>query len=526
MVNIPQNQDLTGRNRLTFNVIIGWLGQLVFVISGFILPRMIDSNLGKETLGIWDFAWSLITYFDFIYGGLLSSVNRYVAKYRSINKIDEVNTVVNSIFVVFYFFSALIVLSASSSFVWLPHFMREQLSTQVSDASWVIFYLGLGLAIKICLAVFGGILTGCHRWDLQHSINAANRLVTLVGMIVVLKCGGGLPTLALVFFCLETLVLSSRCPLVFRVCPGLKINPRLARWNTVLNMWRFGLKTLLPDLADMMSNQTFNLFLIWYIGPAALASYARPRALVSSIQSFVRRYALTLTPTASSLQAMSTEREIRDFFIRSGQFGSYVVFPMLAVLAILGGPILQIWMGREYADDFLPAVLALGYLPFLLQLPMSSILQGLNSHGRPGLFKFIGSVAGIGSAFIALKFFHSNAMQAAIALFLPFWITEFIATPLLAANKYKFSLKEYWLTSIFHPLLVMIPMIACLLVFRFTCTDSPLLTIFAGIPLGLLCFVLSYWIFGASIDIRNRYISYIKSSRFFRFCIKSTTPHD
>ena len=57
---------------------VGWLGQLVFVVSGFILPRMIDANLGKETLGIWDFAWSLITYFDFIYGGLLSSVNRYV----------------------------------------------------------------------------------------------------------------------------------------------------------------------------------------------------------------------------------------------------------------------------------------------------------------------------------------------------------------------------------------------------------------------------------------------------------------
>ena len=58
---------------------------------------------------------------------------------------------------------------------------------------------------------------------------------------------------------------------------------------------------------------------------------------------------------------------------------------MIAVLTIMGGPILKVWMGQEYADDLLPAVLALGFLPLLLQLPMNSILQGLNSHGRPGL---------------------------------------------------------------------------------------------------------------------------------------------
>ena len=164
--------------------------------------------------------------------------------------------------------------------------MREQLNTQVTDASWVIFYLGLGLAIKICLSVFAGIMTGCHRWDLQHGINATNRLITLLGMVTVIKTGGGLPTLALVYLSLETLVLSFRCPLVFRVCPGLKINPRLARRSTAFAMWRFGLKTLLPDLGDMLSNQTFSLFLVWYLGPAALASYARPRALVNNIQTF------------------------------------------------------------------------------------------------------------------------------------------------------------------------------------------------------------------------------------------------
>lgn len=516
MQTLSQDQDLTGKNRRTYNVIIGWLGQLVFVASGFILPRMINTNLGMETLGIWDFAWTLITYFEFIYGGMTSSVNRYVSRYRALGDIDSINTVVNSAFVVLVFFASLIALLSASFFLLLPIFFQERLGPQTTDAQWVILFLGLGLAIKIGLAVFGGVLTGCHRWDLHHGINTANRLITLLGMVVVLVLGGGLPVLALVYFLLETLVYASRCSLVHRICPGLKINPYLASKNMMINMWRFGLKTLLPDIGDLLSNQTFNLFLVWFLGPAALASYARPRALVRHIQTFVRRYAFTLTPTASSLQAMSADQEICKLFITSCQTGSYIVFPMIAVLTIMGGPILQFWMGSDYADNILPLILALGYLPLLLQLPLNSLLQGFNTHGWPGLFKFIAAVAGIGSAFLALSVFHASIATAAVALFVPFWISEFIATPLFAAKKHEFSLKEYWFTGVLQPLLVVGPMVLCLLVLRLSFPTHVLWPLLAGVPFSLLFFAVSYWFYGISPEKRNKFSPYFRLSKYLK----------
>lgn len=513
---ISGENDLTGRNRLAYNVFIGWLGQLVFVVSGFILPRMIDANLGKETLGVWDFSWSLITYFEFIYSSLTSSVNRYVAKNRATGDINGVNTAVNSAFFALLILAFIVALLSAGTAFLVPYFMKEQLGSQTVDAQWVIFFLGLSLVVKICLAVFGGILTGCHRWDLQHGINAANRLATLLGMVVVLTLGGGLAELAFVYLCLETVVLSSRCSLVFKVCPGLRIHPHFARRTTTLNMWRFGVKTLLPDLGDLLSNQTFNLLLVWYLGPAALAGYARPRALVRHIQTFTRRYSLTLTPTASSLQAMSADQEIHKLFIHSCRTGAYIVFPMVAVLVIAGGPILKIWMGQEYADDLLPAILALGYLPFLLQLPLNNILQGLNSHGWPGLFKFMASVTGIGCAFIALDLFHSNVMGAAVALFLPFCVSELIATPLYAARRHGFSLRQYWLSGIFQPLFVMTPMIVCLLVFRLTWLARPVLILLIGVPISLLSLAVSYWFFGASEEFQKKVLAHVYSCKYFK----------
>ena len=45
-------KGLTGRERIAWNVITGWLGHSVRIVVGFVLPRMIDNELGAEVLGI------------------------------------------------------------------------------------------------------------------------------------------------------------------------------------------------------------------------------------------------------------------------------------------------------------------------------------------------------------------------------------------------------------------------------------------------------------------------------------------
>jgi O-antigen/teichoic acid export membrane protein len=74
--NVTGDKDLTGRSRLVSNVLFTWGGQMVFFVSGFIMPRMIDRALGKEVLGVWDFSWSLVAYFRFVDMGVTASVNR------------------------------------------------------------------------------------------------------------------------------------------------------------------------------------------------------------------------------------------------------------------------------------------------------------------------------------------------------------------------------------------------------------------------------------------------------------------
>ena len=89
-ISIEAEADLSGRNRLFRNVLSSWAGHLVFIISGFIMPRMIDTHAGQSGLGVWDFGWSLVSYFGFVQAGICSSVNRYMAKYRAVNDVQSV----------------------------------------------------------------------------------------------------------------------------------------------------------------------------------------------------------------------------------------------------------------------------------------------------------------------------------------------------------------------------------------------------------------------------------------------------
>src|SRR5690606_12148260 len=93
----PRKADVAGRDRMGRNVAFAWGGYMVNVVTGFIVPRLISAQLGQTTLGIWDFSWSIVSYFGLVQLGLGSSVSRYVAKYRSVGDHHGLNVSVSTV---------------------------------------------------------------------------------------------------------------------------------------------------------------------------------------------------------------------------------------------------------------------------------------------------------------------------------------------------------------------------------------------------------------------------------------------
>jgi O-antigen/teichoic acid export membrane protein len=488
----PQ-EDFTGRDRLVSNVIFGWGAHFVFIVAGFIMPRMIDRRLGQELLGVWDFAWSLVSYFGLVQAGIGSSVNRYVARYRAAGDICGVNRIVSSASCVLGVAGLLVLGLTVAVSLLLPQLFGARLEENVLEAQWVVFFLGIGLVIEISLSAFSGVLTGCHRWKLHNITKSGRHAATVTGMIVALLMGGGLQSLAVMSFAGLILAYATRVVLAHRVCKGLRLRPSFVGWEMIGKLFVFGGKTLIPSVSNLLLNHTTSILIMAFLGPAALALYARPRSLILHVSSLVHKMAYVLIPTTSSLQSMGDLKGIRDLLIKSVRYSFYMVLPMVLVLVVFGGPILQLWMGPRYANGLVPAILAVGYFATMVQIPTLMILGGLNAHGRAGIARFVASLCSVGLIFLALGYLEWGIVGTAAAVTLPLTIVNLVYLPLLICRRVELDMRQYLLSLAVRPVVHVLPFAICLVVARLVFNTEPLIGLLWGGAVGGTILAVLYW---------------------------------
>jgi O-antigen/teichoic acid export membrane protein len=485
-------KDLTGRSRLVSNVLFIWAGQIVYFIGGFIMPRMIDHKLGQEVLGVWDFSWSLATYFRFVDMGITASVNRYVARHWAKREIDGINRVVSSATFALLIAAAVVFVANIIVVVTLPHWFGTRLNGYALITQKSVFCLGVMLSAQTALGAFNGVLTGCHRWELQSMRNSTWQFLTVAAMLIALWLGAGLVTLAAITALGQIFAHATLVAMAYRACPGLKLKRTEIHWKTIKELYIYSGKTLLPTVSEMFLNQTTSVLIIGGLGPAALAIFTRPRALLRQMDSLERKMAMILVPTTSSLESHGNMKEIEMLLVKSVRYSIYLVLPLVLVLVIFGGEVMRIWMGPAYANWILPAVLAIGFLGTCIQTPILSMLEGLNAHGRAGLGQFAGSVLSAVAVLVALKFFHAGLTAAAVAVTVPLLLVNVMYLPVLLCRRLGQSLGKFYAQVAVRPLLHVLPFTICLVIGRLFFKGYPVAAV-AVCLIGSASLAISYW---------------------------------
>jgi O-antigen/teichoic acid export membrane protein len=485
--------DATGQDRFRRNVAFAWGGYLVNIIAGFVMPRLISDRLGQTILGVWDFAWSLVGYFALTQLGISSSVQRYVARYRALGEHDNLSRSVSTIGLSLRISAIATLLLTVATAMWIvPHF-QARLGEGMETTRMVVLFLGAELAISMWLTVYGGIVVGCHRWDAHNLISAVGYAVMTVGMIAALMMGGGLVSLAAVHCVSMSACEVARWRLARKVCPEFVMNFGLANWKVWREQARFSAKSILPSVADLISNQSLSLLITMFLGPSALAIYSRPRNLMSQGRTMAAKFGSILIPTASSLQAQSDKAQLQATFIKSAAFLSMLAMPGIGFLIVFGNELMRVWMGSQYVYPGLITILAIGCFPSIIQEPITGILAGMNRHGRLALFKLAGSICCAIVLAIGLKFLHWQLWGAALAFAAPLFIVDSLVAPVLACRAVEVKLLHYLNNAYFKPLLGTVPIVLLLEIAKLTYSSNRILA--GGCAVVAIAVVLAMCVF-------------------------------
>ena len=480
-----QKEDLTGRDRLLSNVVWGWGSYVIVVIAGFIMPRLIDSHMGQADLGIWDFSWSLVSYLSYSGMGIGSSINRYVAKYRSQNDIQRLRGAVSSVFFVQNGISLFMIMGGALIALLLPVFFAKKLAEGLSAAQWVVVLLGASLAVDQASSTFRGVITGCHRWDIHNILNASTRLGAFAAMLVVLLLGMRLRALATAYFFTTLGFAVLRALVAFRLCPELKISFTYANLPQAKKMVVFGWKSFVINMSPLLLVQTTNVLVVGVFGPAALAVLSRSVALVRHMATIVNRFSFITTPVASVLKGQRDSKETKNFFCESCRTGVAITLPLVVIFVFFGNTILNIWMGPNYSVGWTLPLLATGYfLPVALS-PALNILIGLNRHGKIGFFSLVVTAATFGAGVLLLEKTGWSLPKTAALISIPLIIGNGLIIPLFTASVLKVGLEDFVTSAFLSPILCNIPLAVIFLGCQKIFSENPVMAMLSGLTIGL-----------------------------------------
>lgn len=507
--------DVTGERRIAWNVATSWAGHAVFLVGGFILPRVIDRHIGQVSLGIWDFSWSLINYFGLAGMGIGSSVNRHVALCRAQNDVSSLRRTVSSVTVVQLATAAVVCLCTGVAVWCMPLLLKNRAGVSIDEVRWVVGLLGICLAVQMGFDAQRGVMTGCHRWDLHNGLNSSSYAISLIGIFMSLQFGGGLRAVAAVYTAIAVLTEFVRVWVVRRICPELRIRLRYAELEEAKTMFVFGGKVVVGGIPGLLLTQASSLIIAAYLGPAALAVYSRPMALIRNSQTLVNKFAFVLTPTASSLRSVGKEEELRQFFVAATRCGVCLALPLILLLSIDGGQLLRIWMGPRYQYGGLIAVLAIGYLLPITQQVVGTILIGLNLHGKPALYSIPVAVVGLVVGIVAVRRLGCTLSGAALIVVIPLAIGNGVIPMVYACRKLHVSLRQFAYRSFIAPAVRAVPFALCLLAANRVFAGHPFLAILVGSTAGVAMTAPLYW-------------SYLRSGLFLdrEEIVVRNTPND
>ncbi len=363
------------------NTIANWSAFIAAAGVSFFLSPFIVHRLGDSAYGIWVLLGSLVGYLGLLDFGVRGAVTKFVAGFHARSDHRSAAAAVVTAVRVFTFLAIVaIVVSAAIAFN-LEHVFKIP-PTLLSEARIVVLLAGVTVAAAFVGGVFGGVVAGLHRFDLDSGVEIAMTAVRATAVVIALEAGHGLVALGIIQFAVSVLRGAIAFVIVRRLYPELALRGTGTTRDLVRQLLSFSLFSSLIQFSGILIYYTDSLVIgailpiglvTYYAIAASLTEYARQ--LVSAISRIV-------TPRVSALQAAHGDPAAAAAILRIGAAATVVTVPIAMTFLLRGGSFIALWMGPEYAPRATPVLIVLAVMVWLYggRAIAAAGLMGLNRH--------------------------------------------------------------------------------------------------------------------------------------------------
>lgn len=329
------------------NVLASWGAHGLTMIIGFFLMPYVVRVMGDDSYGTWLFINSMASYAGILYFGFGDTISRYVAKYQAEGDYRRVNQIVSLIFAIYMVMGTtafLVAVALSLCAPWTSHWQGAELY----EIQLTIVVLGLNVAVGMVGSVFGGVLMGVRRFDLERSVSVGSDFMRLALIGVFLHERWGLLTIASIYFFI-TLAENVACAIfAYRCLPQLQIRREHLNRQTFKECSSFSAMAFLNAIAYQMTNATDSVVIGFMMGTDKIVPYYIALRLTQFLKQPIDKIAQICMPTAGALSALTERHRLQKFLLQAVGTVLLLVGGVFIGTWFFGGDVIRNWMGDGY----------------------------------------------------------------------------------------------------------------------------------------------------------------------------------
>ena len=365
------------RKRLTINLLATWGDHVISLAVGLILMPFVLGALGDAQYGMWIFINSIAGYSGLLNLGLGATASRYVATHHAKGESDELNRVVNVIGAV-YLAMGLVAMAIAGVVAWLAPIYWPPTTVSVTELRCVILILGANVAICVSGSVFGGVLVGMQRFDLERGICVSSGLVRFALTLVFLQHDWGLLILAEIFLITTSVENLGFVFAAFRQVPELRLGLSFLSRKTLRECFSFSSFALLEVIASKLIDSTDCIVIGCVFGAPAIVPYYVAQRLCQFITKPLQFIGQVCLPRAGELEAKGRTADLHDLMSKAFGLSWLLTMGFFIGVSYFGPILIETWVHKPYPQSHaLLIVLLAGQLVATPMKVVSGVLFGI-----------------------------------------------------------------------------------------------------------------------------------------------------
>jgi O-antigen/teichoic acid export membrane protein len=452
------------KRQILRNVGSSWFALSVNVVSGIFLSPYILHRLGDTAFGLWILIFSITGYYGLFDLGIRSSIVRYVAKFSATNEQEELNRLVNT---AMFSYTGIGVVAMAITLIaayYVNSIFRIPAEFLVT-ARWLLLMAGTAVSLGFPLGVFGGILEGLQRFYLLNFTTMSSTLIRVLLIVIALKHGRGLLTVALITVSMPLLSGLINAAAVFRHL-NLRLGLQHVRRSSLRRIASYSGTTFVIIVAGRLRFKTDAMVIGTMVSAAAVTYFAIGSRLVDYASEVVSSLAQIFVPMSSQSQAKGDLDALRKIFVVGNRACAFIIFPITAILTILGKSVIEAWVGPKYVATSYPVLLVLLY-PTTLMLAQSASGRTLWGIAKHRTWAWVVLAEGVSNLILSIILVRPyGIMGDAIGTAIPLTCSMILFLPRHLCRLLGIKLTTYLYRAFVLPIVLCIPLVTALLLMQ------------------------------------------------------------